>query len=104
MVLAYAASGNGDVTLNYGNVDYWLFKLTEEGKLLWQLSLGGTGDDQGKEIQQTTDGGFIISGFTTSNDYFVDHKHGGYEHWVVKLAAPIVVPNTLFTPAYRQHQ
>lgn len=48
--------------------------------------LGGTGDESGYSIQQTTDGGYILTGITGSdNNGDVGTNHGGYDVWVVKL-------------------
>ena len=41
---------------------------------LWQRTYGGTGDDRGNSVQQTTDGGYIITGyanFTGNNDAYL---------------------------------
>lgn len=54
----------------------------------WQKTLGGTTDDGVTSIQQTTDGGYVITGSSTSNDGDVTGHHGtiGYfDYWVVKL-------------------
>ena len=51
----------------------------------WQRSLGGSVDDRAYSIQQTTDGGYIIAGFSNSNDGDVTGNHGDYDYWIVKL-------------------
>ncbi len=78
-------SNGGDVTGNHGNDDYWIVKLSSTGTMQWQKSLGGTGYDAGNSIQQTADGGFIISGQSTSTNGDVAGNHGGDDYWIVKL-------------------
>jgi len=51
----------------------------------WQRSLGGTNDDDGNSIQQTSDGGFIVAGSSHSNNGDVSGNHGNYDYWIVKL-------------------
>src|SRR5688572_18515921 len=53
----------------------------------WQKSLGGTGDDLMNSIQQTADGGYVIAGYSSSNDGNVTGNHGNRDYWVVKLTA-----------------
>ena len=86
VVVGYSASKDGDVTGNHGNVDMWVVKLAPDGSLLWQKSLGGTGDDGAIGIQQTSDGGYVVAGYSASNDGDVTGNHGGWDIWVVKLA------------------
>ncbi|MFI5221457.1 MAG: hypothetical protein ACHQK8_03955 [Bacteroidia bacterium] len=54
----------------------------------WQKCLGGTNVDYATSIQQTTDGGFIMSGTTISNDGNVSGNHEGKDYWIVKLSSP----------------
>src|ERR1051326_8603676 len=49
-----------------GNDDIYLMKITSSGYLSWAKTYGAAGDDQGFSVQQTTDGGFIILGNTSS--------------------------------------
>ena len=42
----------------------------------WQKSLRGTGAEYAWSIQQTTDGGYIVAGFSFSNDGDVTGNHG----------------------------
>ena len=51
----------------------------------WQKTLGGTTTDYAYSIQQTTDGGYVVAGQTSSNDGDVSGNHGGYDIWVAKL-------------------
>ena len=78
-------STDGDVTGNHGSGDFWVIKVSSTGSLLWEKSLGGSGPDQAKSIQQTTDGGYIVAGSSSSNDGQVTGNHGGSDYWAVKL-------------------
>ncbi len=49
-----------------GGLDVYLIKTNAHGDTLWTRTYGGTGDDHGFSVQQTSDGGYIIVGFTTS--------------------------------------
>jgi len=59
-------------TCSYGSGgdDIWLLAIDKNGNQLWERFYGGSGDDVGYCVQQTTDTGFIITGYTNSNlDY-----------------------------------
>src|SRR5690606_36553664 len=77
-------SNDGDVSGNHGDDDYWLVKLNEAGNLEWQKSLGGSGRDYSESVQQTLDGGYILCGYSSSNDGDVWGNHGGDDYWIVK--------------------
>ncbi|MBS1939311.1 MAG: T9SS type A sorting domain-containing protein [Bacteroidetes bacterium] len=86
VVVGRASSNDGDVEGVQGGDDFWVVKLSNSGALQWQKCLGGTGSDQGYSIQQTSDEGYILSGWTQSNDVDVSGNHGGvFDVWVVKL-------------------
>ena len=78
-------SNDGDITVNHGIRDYWVIKIDGKGKLLWQKSIGGSGDDEPNAIKATSDGGCIVVGYTESNDGDVSVNHGKQDAWIVKL-------------------
>jgi uncharacterized repeat protein (TIGR01451 family) len=85
IVAGHTNSNNGDVSGNNGYYDMWVVKLDYQGNILWQKCLGGTGYDRAHSIQQTTDGGYIVAGYTYSNNGDVSGNHGDSDMWVVKL-------------------
>ena len=87
-LLGSAESIDGDLNTNKtASYDYWLLKLDKEGNLLWNKTYGGSSDDQGQKLIQTKDGGFLLSGFSKSNDNDVKNNNGFYDHWIVKTDA-----------------
>ncbi|HVX28799.1 MAG TPA: hypothetical protein VHB70_20795, partial [Parafilimonas sp.] len=85
IVAGYAASNNGDVIGNHGSADYWVLKLDASGNIQWQKSLGGSDFERANIIQQTVDGGYIVAGFSYSNNGDVTGNHGSADYWIVKL-------------------
>ena len=87
IICCLTSSNDGDVSGYHGDTDIWVVKLNSTGNILWQKCLGGTLNESKTSIQQTTDGGFIICGNTSSNDGDVAGYHGDIDIWVVKLNA-----------------
>lgn len=85
VVVGFTNSDDGDVTVNHGINDIWVVKMNSIGNMEWQKSLGGTSNDKGHSIQQTTDGGYIIGGDTRSTNADVSGGNGESDFWAVKL-------------------
>jgi len=62
-----------------GDNDFWVLKLDASGNVTWQKTYGGSYHDEAYSIHQTSDGGYIVAGFTGS------FGAGGYDFWVLKL-------------------
>ncbi len=87
LIAGNASSNDGDVTGNHGVNDFWVVKLNAIGNLIWQKSFGGISYDEGIDIELTLDGGFIMSGNTSSNDGDVTGNHGNFDFWIIKVDA-----------------
>jgi hypothetical protein len=63
-----------------GGRDAWLVKVDSSGNKLWEKVLGGAGDDYATSVCQTSDGGYIVAGYTGS------FGSGGNDFWLIKLS------------------
>lgn len=85
VIIGYSNSNDDDVSGNHGNTDCWIVKLDSSGNLTWETSLGGSAEDKGCAIEQTSDGKYIAIGYTKSKDGDVSGNHGGSDFWVMRL-------------------
>ncbi len=67
--------------------DYWLLKFDAEGNLQWHRTYGGSKDDRGQAVVQTSDGGYAIIGYSKSSDGDASQNQGFHDHWLLKLTA-----------------
>jgi uncharacterized protein YaiI (UPF0178 family) len=104
IVAGTSYSNNDDVRGNHGGADYWIVKLTKNGDIQWQKSLGGSGTDYANSIQQTADSGYVVAGSSTSNDGHVSRNHGGYDYWIVKLSKDSLAVAPVITNIYTANQ
>ena len=87
-IVGFTKSIDGDITTHFMEEnDYWVAKLDTNGTLLWSKTYGGTQDDRAEAISSTSDGGFVISGYSRSSDVDVSQNAGFYDQWIVKLDA-----------------
>lgn len=70
-----------------GGLDYWVLKLDENGNIVWQNTIGGNNTDYLFSIDETTDGGFILGGYSDSDlsGDKTEATNGGIDYWIVKL-------------------
>ena len=65
-----------------GGADLWVLKVDASGEFSWSKTYGGQGNDVGKDIVQTSDGGYIITGYTRSFS-----SGGDMDLWLIKTDA-----------------
>jgi hypothetical protein len=69
----------GDTTM-----DYWVVKTNDTGAIEWAKCYGGGFTDNATSVIQTSDGGYMVAGFSDfgpdSNGYY-----NYYDYWLVKI-------------------
>ena len=87
-ILGMTNSVDGDLDFKTLPVnDYWLVKLDANGDLEWQKTYGGSKDDQGQQVIQTSDGGYAITGYAMSDDGDGSNNEGFHDNWILRLDA-----------------
>lgn len=85
-----ASNATGDIQKkNQGSLDYFIWKMDENGKQEWQNSFGGNGSDFLYAAQSTSDGGYVLAGASTSSKSGdkVSENQGNEDIWVIKIDA-----------------
>ncbi len=102
----YMVAGYSDSNISYdktensnGSYDYWIVKLSSAGDIEWQNTIGGSDYDLLNSIDQTSDNGYILGGwsFSDASGDKTENSNGGADYWVVKLdsSGSIVWQNTI---------
>lgn len=79
-------SGN-KTSPNWGGADYWVLLLDGSGNQIWEASFGGSSNDVLSSVRQTSDGGFILGGWSFSgmDGNKTSTNFGGADAWLVRL-------------------
>lgn len=73
----FAVAGRTE-SFGYGSADVYVIKVNGSGVPQWTKTYGGTAYDEGRSIEQTSDGGYIIAGSTSS------FGHGNADVYMVR--------------------
>jgi hypothetical protein len=71
----------------YSSTDAWIIKLNSSGSLQWQRCIGGGNQDYAASIIQISNGDYVVSGQTYSNNGDVSGNHGGGDAWVIRIGS-----------------
>lgn len=85
IVAGYSESSDGDLSSNKGGFDYWIFKINNQGDLLWSKNFGGSLADFGFDARPTANGGFLMVGSAFSDNGDVGGNNGFYDYWIIQL-------------------
>ncbi len=85
-VYSRSSAGGSKKTENYGEGDYWIIKLSKDGKVEWEKNYGGKGDDHFRTLALTSTG-YLIGGESSSESS--GNKTVGVEEgtdlWLISL-------------------
>lgn len=70
-----------------GNMDYWVVKLNKEGVIEWQKTYGGQYADLLRSMEQTSDNGYILAGYSNSpvSGEKTEANNGVGDFWIIKI-------------------
>jgi len=71
----------GSSSYGNGGIDAYLIRTNMNGTELWSKTFGGSEDDYGYSVEETSDGGFIITGYTES------YGNGSADVYLIKTDA-----------------
>jgi hypothetical protein len=72
-------------TVLHGVGEFYGLKLDATGNKVWDKYFGGTQNDRAYDVVEANDGGFVMTGYSESNDFDVNDNNGSYDYWVVKI-------------------
>ncbi|MBL0049681.1 MAG: T9SS type A sorting domain-containing protein [Bacteroidetes bacterium] len=87
------------LSFGLGGSDVYLIKTDSIGNLEWSKTYGGTGDDEGKSLKKTTDGGYMITGTGFFNNSYKIYliKVDGSGNSSCNESTPLTIDSTLVT-------
>jgi outer membrane protein assembly factor BamB len=87
----YSSSGpsGNKGCMNYGGSDYWVVKVDDWGGKQWERAFGGTADDILTAIVVSSEGGYVLVGYSASgaNGSKTTTNYGQNDVWLIKLDA-----------------
>lgn len=69
-----------------GGNDWYVIKISANGDLLWEKTLGGSASDYAFSVAVAADGSSLVTGYTDSNDGDVTNRQGPRDAWVIKFS------------------
>jgi len=86
IIVGSSDSNDVDIQNNIGAYDFWVIKISETGTLIWERSYGGSEIDEAREIVDSGDGNYLITGDTRSSDFDVSNNNGAADLWLIKIS------------------
>jgi hypothetical protein len=85
-IITGVTAGGGMVAGFYGGYgDAWLLKLNDTGGMEWNKNYGGSGYENALWAVQMSNGHYLVSASTNSNNHEVSGNHGGYDCWIYSV-------------------
>lgn len=86
LISGYSKSIDINLTSNYGDNDFWIIKINNNGKLIAQKSFGGSGLDFAFDVMETPQGNVFVVGETESTDQDILENKGLKDAVVIKIS------------------
>lgn len=84
IIVGDTRSNDKNVSTNNGAADIWVLKISTDGNLIWEKTIGATNFDVARAITKTKDNGFLIAGSSRSLDNGFENK-GQNDALIIKI-------------------
>jgi hypothetical protein len=74
IIVGDTRSSDKNVAINNGAADVWILKISRDGDILWEKTIGGSSFDVARGVSRTQDNGFLIAGSSRSLDNGFENK------------------------------
>ncbi|WP_017732643.1 T9SS type A sorting domain-containing protein [Nafulsella turpanensis] len=84
-----------------GSSDYWLIKVDENGKKLWDKGFGSAGSDLLTDMLSTSNGSYLLAGYSwgyASGDKSSDRREISSDFWILEVEESEGTPPVLPRP------
>ena len=78
---------DGQATGCHGAFDGWLVKMDTSGNVLWQKCFGGSNSEYFYSVIESSDGNYVVAGFSDSDDGDLTTNLGSTDYWLLKVDA-----------------
>ena len=85
LILGHTNSYDGDIVKSHDLVDILLTKLDADGNLMWTKTFGGSLNDYGISIIATSDGNYVLAGYSASSNGDVPGNVGMHDFYISKI-------------------
>lgn len=85
LITGSSGSSDGDIGHPLGMDDIWVVKVSANGGLVWERSLGGSGEDIGYAVCCTAGGRVTVSGVSSWSEGALACNHGGFDGYIGTL-------------------
>ena len=84
---SYSNDGHFNGIKNSTDADFFLMRIQSDGTVDWTKVYGGADDELATGITKTNDGGFVLSGFSRSDNCFIGSNGGFHDYYILKVDA-----------------
>lgn len=84
LIVGDTRSKDKNVSKNNGAADIWILKISTDGNLIWEKTIGATNFDVARAITKTQDNDFVIAGSSRSLDNGFENK-GQNDALIIKI-------------------
>ncbi len=85
IIIGNTNSNDGDIIKTHSQIDIWVTKIDANGNKVWSKTIGGSQNDYGSSIIATSDGNYVIAGYSASNNEDVPGNVGLHDFFISKI-------------------